>query len=247
MLKLGLKIISYHPLLTSLPLFFIYCCVESWKPGLIKNKLRIADKNLIIICLIIILNYIIMLGLYASHSNFSDHIEPNIASVSWLFQTGKTLYHDLESSEVYSLPYGLMLYVINGFFLKLFQPSISVAKLGGVFSSLFSLLFILFTFKKLSGTRISIICCAYITLIFISLDSGGGGFIASAFWNRAEPIILMFVSLSLLGIVQTPPLIATLLCALSLGISLNIKIYSFIFHLFFTYFCIAILSVWNFL
>ncbi|AFZ16895.1 hypothetical protein [Allocoleopsis franciscana] len=208
---------------------FVYFIISILNYRLFKNKLSLPNSkiSLIAACLLIV-NYIVLLVLYATHNNFFDHAEANIATVSWLFQRGKPIYHELESAERYSIPYGPMLYVINGFFLNLLKPSLFSAKIGGILAGGLSLLLLFYALKKIVGLQIAIFCSGYISLIFISIYSY---FAAATFWNRSDSFLIMFVALGLLTAVRTTSWLAILGSALSIGISVNLKIHGILYFL----------------
>lgn len=201
-----------------------------YKLNLIKKLVNKPIKYIIIaISYLIIFNYIFLVCYNAVNSNFFDHAEPTISSVSWLFQKGQPLYHGLESAERYSLLYGPMLYIINGFFLSLLGPSIFATKFAGTLGALINLVLIFWILKNFLDYQTSIVYLAYITLLFIL---GNSGYVTASFWGRSDPLIMMFVSLALLGVTsRINPLIVVLLCALSLGISLNLKIHAILYYL----------------
>lgn len=207
----------------------IYFVITMINHRLLKSKLSIPNKKISLIASrILIANYILLLVLYATHNNFFDHAEANIATVSWLFQTGKPIYHDLEAAERYSIPYGPMLYVINGFFLNLLKPSIFSAKIGGIVAGGLSLLLIFYNSKKLVGSQLATFCSGYISLIFISIYFY---FVAATFWNRSDSFLVMFVALGLITAVKTNPWLAILGSVLSIGISVNLKIHGVLYFL----------------
>lgn len=210
-----------------LSLFYFTITILSYK--FLKNKLSLPSGKIgLRAARILIINYLFILVLYATHNNFFDHAEANIATVSWLFQTGKPIYHELDSAERYSIPYGPMLYVMNGFFLSLLKPSIFSAKIGGILAGGMSLLLIFYTLKKIIGSKIATFCSGYISLIFISIYFY---FAAATFWNRSDSFLLMFVALGLLTAVITNSWMAILFSALSLGISVNLKIHGLFYFL----------------
>jgi hypothetical protein len=218
------SIVSLYVLLT-----LIYFLFSISFYNFFKNKLFTPSKKVSLIAsFIIIANYIFLLALYGTHTNFFDHAEATIATVSWLFQTGKPIYHGLDSAERYTIPYGPMLYVINGFFLNLLKPSIFSAKIGGILAGGLSLLLIFLGLKKVVGSKIAVFCSAYISLSFVSIYVY---FAAATFWNRSDSFLLMFVALGLLAVVRTNSLWAIILSALSLGISVNLKIHAFLYFL----------------
>ncbi len=185
---------------------------------------------LLLISYLIIFNYIILIGFYAVSSNYIDHAEPNIAAVAWLFQTKHPLYPGLEYPQRYINNYGPTLYMIHGFFLNLFKPTILSSKIGGVLAVLISLVSLYFSLKKVSDSHIATICCAGVTLIFLSLNTFHT-LSAASFWPRPDPLLLMCVSVALLAALRTPAPLAALVCALSLGISTNLKLFAILYFL----------------
>jgi hypothetical protein len=225
-------------LLLFLPLFIIIFTLLFFIYSLNKDKLNLPRISLsrrfgfylLLISCLLIFNYIFLVGLYTFSNNYIDHAEANIAAISWLFQTGHPLYPKLDAAERYINNYGPALYIINGFILNLFNPSIFTSKISSALAVVISLVSISYALAKVSGTRTAIICSAYITLIFLSLNTYST-LLASTFWSRPDPLIFMCVSVGLLAVVRTPPPIAALLCALSLGISLNLKVFAIFYFL----------------
>ena len=225
-------------LLLFLPLFIIIFTLLFFIYSLNKDKLNLPRISLsrrfgfylLLISCLLIFNYIFLVGLYTFSNNYIDHAEANIAAISWLFQTGHPLYPKLDAAERYINNYGPALYIINGFILNLFNPSIFTSKISSAIAVVISLVSISYALAKVSGTRTAIICSAYITLIFLSLNTYST-LLASTFWSRPDPLIFMCVSVGLLAVVRTPPPIAALLCALSLGISLNLKVFAIFYFL----------------
>lgn len=199
----------------------------SWFKNL---ALKLFNSFILKVAVILIVNYFYLVCLYTLSNNYIDHAEPNVSAVSWLFQSGHFLYPNLEYPERYINNYGPILYIVNGFIFNLFQPSILTSKLCGVIAVAITLLSLHCVLAKMSGFRIAIIGSAYITLVFLSLNTFHS-LPAASFWTRPDPLLLMCVSIALLAAIATPPLIATLICALSVGISLNLKIFAILYFL----------------
>ena len=118
---------------------------------------------------VLIINYVSLVGFYALNSTYYDHAEANVAVVSWLFQTQHSLYPNLDAAERYINNYGPILYIINGWFLQL-SPSIFASKLSGGLSAILTLIFLFLTLKQTVSDRVATICCAYMTIVMISLN-----------------------------------------------------------------------------
>ncbi|MEQ8192521.1 MAG: hypothetical protein ABRQ39_31440, partial [Candidatus Eremiobacterota bacterium] len=220
------KIITEHPIITFLCFYILFTAIRCL---LIKNKntdvlLKYLIKFSIFFSFLSIINYFLFIILYILYENFCDHVEPLVASVSWLFQTGKPVYNGAGSGEIYSLVYGPVLYIINGFFLKILGPSIMSAKAGGITVALISIILNYETLKKMSDHRTAFIICGYITAGYLVFGH-------CSFWNRSDSFIIFFVSLTLFTIAKGNSLYAMIAISLSSGISVNMKIHSFFYFI----------------
>ena len=82
--------------------------------------------------LFIILNifFLILFSTFYLFSNFYlDHVEPQIATVSWFFEYKKIIYNDTSDYERYALIFGPITYYSNYLMMKLFGPSILSSKI----------------------------------------------------------------------------------------------------------------------
>jgi 4-amino-4-deoxy-L-arabinose transferase-like glycosyltransferase len=176
----------------------------------------------------ILLNFISLVIIWNFSSTFTDHSEAQISSVSWLVQTGQPLYHKIEAAERYSLIYGPLLYLIDGVFLKLFGANIFVAKLPISLALILSIVFIFYLLKELSESRTALLGAACISLVLLCFGNAYGNVI---FQIRSDSLILMCVSLGTLGVVKRNRLAAPLLCAVVLGVGVNLKFSSILYFL----------------
>lgn len=174
----------------------------------------------------IIVNFIALVIIWTFSSTFTDHSEAQISSVSWLVQTGQTLYHKIEAAERYSLIYGPLLYLIEGFFLKLFVANIFVAKLPISLALILSIVVIFCLLKELSECKTALFGSACISLVLLCFGNGYGNVI---FQLRSDSLILMCVSLGTLAVVKRNALTAPLLCAVVLGVGVNLKFSSILY------------------
>jgi hypothetical protein len=199
----------------------------NYQSKLKKFKQRLG-KYLPIIAIGLVINYLFLVLFYAFTSTFSDQIEPTIASISWLFYNGEPIYHSQDSAQQYSMLYGPILYVLGGFLLGLFQPTIFSAKLLGVLPATGSLVVLVLAFRKMIGIKTGIICLGFISLIMIA---GPLSLFSTIFWSRPDPLILFLVSLSLLSILIRGSGLAGLIYGICLGLATNLKIHAFLYFL----------------
>lgn len=226
--RIYLSLFYHHPLFFFITLLCIISIIflneTMWR---LFNKAISKYKSLFLAVLptFMILNYIMLVCWYVAIDNFSNHVDANITSVSWIFTTGRyPLYHVIDSAQRYSMVYGPMLYFINGFFLKLVGPSFFSAKIAGAISAILSLVCLFFILQKVARSWFALGYTGFISLLFLI-------FSFCTFRVKCDPIILLCVSLGLLGVVRGNFLVAVILTALSLGVGVNIKIHSIIYFL----------------
>jgi len=191
------------------------------------RKIGRLTKFINVLLLILIANYVLLVLAYVFSNTFFDHAEANVASVSWLFKNNHELYPELNSTERYINYYGPVLYIVNAFFLQLLGPSFFSIKLGCCLAAILSLICIFFGLRAVCSVRIALFGCAYAALAFLSITASFA-FQASSFWLRPDPLLIFFMSLSLLSVLRGDRITATLITALALGCSINLKINAFI-------------------
>jgi hypothetical protein len=181
----------------------------------------------IISSIAIVASYLALVIAYIASNTFFDHAEANIAAVSWLFKTGRSLFPPLDSPERYINNYGPILYIINGFFLTLFGPSFFSVKLGCGLAAISNVACIFYTAAKASTRQIALVVCTYAVLAGLSITNSFA-FHAASFWLRPDPLLMFFVSVGLLSVLRGNRAIATLVAAIAFGCSLNLKVNAFV-------------------
>src|SRR5271166_4088839 len=63
------------------------------------------------LCVVLLGGYLLILVCNTLYPGYLEHVEPNIASVSFILLKGAPLYHDLASTQRYAFPYGPMAYL----------------------------------------------------------------------------------------------------------------------------------------
>ncbi len=204
----------------TIPLIILYL-VASRK--YVRNiLLRFSFTPLFLISLSWLLYFLFLVGWYATSPLYIDHVEPNIANVTFFFLKGQPLYHSAIDPLRYSFPHGPMLYISNGLFLQLLGPSIFSSKIGGIIAGALSLLFMFMLFRKDLGNRTGIILLGYLTWIYLN-------FANTTFWNRSDSYILFLVALSLLVLEGKKRIPTAVGLGLILGIVINFKIHTFLY------------------
>jgi 4-amino-4-deoxy-L-arabinose transferase-like glycosyltransferase len=179
-------------------------------------------RFLIVISLLLTAYFIFFSASYVKSYFFLDHIEPSIASLSYIFQKGGPVYFSPEAAEIRCLLYGPLVYALNGFFMLVFGASIFSSKVGGVLAAWLSLALAFFALKKILGFRASSLFLGYISLIY--LVSG-----VASFWNRPDPYISFFVALGLFSVLKTKKILAAAITGVALGLIANLKMHAWLY------------------
>lgn len=184
---------------------------------------RNAGRNLLLLISSIALTFYFADAIYYLffYQNYSDHFEPLISSVSCIYNKGEALY--TLGDALYSVAYGPLLFMINGFFLKL-NASMFCAKLPGILAAYLSIFILFFLVRKKSDNTTSFISVGFLALIFLLHDT-------ISFWNRPEPFLLLLVVLGLASLEIRNPLLCLMMVSVCIGFSINLKVYAFIYFI----------------
>lgn len=158
---------------------------------------------------------------YTASPYLSDHVDGQVAAVSWLLQHGQPLYHSLEAAERYSTQYGPSLYLIIGVFLKLLGQSLIAAKLPIGATLVLSLLLLFLTLQTTVRFPLSVIGTACASLGILAF---GNTILNTAFQIRSDSLLFFCIVLALWGIITRKKIVAGILCAFSFGVAINLKV-----------------------
>jgi len=152
-----------------------------------------------------------------------SHIQPLIADVSWYFATGKPVYHNADSGEVYNMLYGPWLFIFAGWIEHALGPSVFSAKLGGELALGAALVVLFGLLRKRAGTGYAMTATGLFAALIMALDP-------VEILVRADVFITLFV---LIGCwtVGSPRKAAPVVLGLMLGLSVNLKIHAGIYFL----------------
>ena len=118
--------------------------------------------------------------------------------------------------------YGPVIFLINGM-TPLLSPSIFASKLPGVLSlgAALGATWILLTWKTASSLT-SLLLLASLIMLFASFD-------VTAYWNRAEPFLILLSVLALLLAIRSSAVMAGIGIGVLAGIATGLKIHGFIY------------------
>jgi hypothetical protein len=185
----------------------------------VRVSCRYGETPWVLFSAFIIFLYLMLCVRYLLSGSFIDHLEPTVASIAWIHVQGGPIYHDLDALERYSLPYGPMVFIINGFFMKLLGADLVTSKMAGVAAAIFGLIFFFLAVKCKTDTKRAII---YTGLMTACLSV----FHLSSFWNRPDSFIVLFVSTALFAVSIKSRCLSSMVLAVAIGTALNLKITS---------------------
>jgi hypothetical protein len=162
-----------------------------------------------------------VLAWYLAYPSYFDHMEANIAAVSWLGWMGHPLYPSLTSGDVYGVPYGPLTYQTIGFALWLLGPSVMSSKALGV-AAFAAAQIVSFVVLRRSGARageallITAAQCAVQSGFTIQGYAGGA---------RSDALLFLAAQTAMLPAISRPRLGNALAIGLFAGIIANLKIH----------------------
>jgi len=175
------------------------------------------------VAVVMLFTFVALSWAYLASPVFFDHVEPQMASISWYFYHGQPLYHDPNGGELYMMPYGPFAYALNGLVESSLGGSILSGKLAGVVAINLALLAAYGLFRKYASRSTAIIAAGFVAAYWISTCY-------LSLSDRPDSFLILFVLVGLWASTQ-PSWTGAMLLGLSLGICLNLKIHSPLYFL----------------
>jgi hypothetical protein len=216
-----------HPLLLFAILVAIFALIEKAWNGFDPTRhhrspstpgVRLAWARLPGTCLTVVV-YVAIVILYAATPAYFDHVEPSVASVSWMVVRGQPAYPDPESAGLYGLPYGPMLFLLNGLTMKVLGASIITSKTAGACAAIASLVLVALALGRVRGEWSRAVC--WMAIVYLMFG-------AASTWVRAEPLLLFCSGLAVLSL-TLPRVPSWLLLGIAIGVGVNLKVSAIIY------------------
>ena len=180
------------------------------------GDMRLAARVISCAALIALTGYVSLAFWYASDPHFFDNAEPSIVALGWLFHVGQPTYHTPASAERYAHIYGPMTYMLHGYALGIFGPSIAVSKALGASAGLTSLALVYRAIRSKATPARAVVLTGVFALLLLLFRN-------YSFWTRPEPLQLAAVSAILLFAVSGRGYMSATLIGLASGILWNLK------------------------
>jgi hypothetical protein len=179
-------------------------------------KLLRTDRVDRLLGLVVIADFVLLIAVALSHllyPGYLEHAEPSIASLGVIYRQNGQIYPALSEYSMHGLMYGPLLAELQALLGAINLPVIFSSKLLGVATFVVSSILL---FKMFTGLARSYL----IFLIPFGLFN---------FWNRAEPLIILLVTLTLLLLRQPVRRKTSILLGCLVGLAASLKIHATLF------------------
>lgn len=163
---------------------------------------------------------------YLRSAGYIDHIEPNTAIVSYLFNEGLPVYHDIDYPARYSFLYGPVPYIASGLVYGVAGASIVSSKIAGLLALAGTLVFSSLALARVQApTRLALFVglaylCGYLLL-----------FRHYSFWSKPDSFMTAFAALGVLSCMLRGKILAPLVCGIALAGIAGAKIHGLAYFL----------------
>jgi hypothetical protein len=173
------------------------------------------------LAVVTIFTYLSVVIFYLMYPNYLDHLQPTVASISWLWMEGHELYPNWMTDDVYGSVNGPVLFLLNGVALLL-KPSIFVSKLPGILSLGAALGVAWILFKRTTDNSLLSLLLLASLLLLLEIFS------VYAYWNRSEPFLILISVLAFLIASRSSSWVAGVSIGVLAGLAVGLKVYGFI-------------------
>ena len=167
------------------------------------------------LCVVLLGGYLLILVCNTLYPGYLEHVEPNIASVSFILLKGAPLYHDLASTQRYAFPYGPMAYLPYTVALGTLGANVLSLKLVVLLANLCLLWLLWRSYRKVLDPGGALLVTSAVVALLLLFDY--------VFQVRGDVLVILSVALGLYAVLCASRWRSTLLFALACGLSFDIK------------------------
>ncbi|MBZ5645616.1 MAG: hypothetical protein LAN37_00160 [Acidobacteriia bacterium] len=167
------------------------------------------------LCAAVLVGYLLVLFLNTIYPGYLEHVEPNIASVSFIVLRGAPLYHELASTQRYTFPYGPVAYLPFMLALRMLGANVLSLKLVVLLANLCLLALLWRSYRKLLDPAGALLVTTTVVVYLLLHD-----FLLQV---RGDVLVILSAALGLYAAVCASEFSSTLLLALACGLSFDIK------------------------
>jgi hypothetical protein len=201
-----------------------FVVMRAWLPSALDKLIRFVQTKKVrgSLCAVFLAIYLITLVGSTTYVGYLGHIEPNIASVSFILLKGAPLYHAVESTQRYSLLYGPMSYLPYALALHVLGANVLSLKLVVFFANLLLLWLLWRCYRQLLNRPDTLLVLAVVIAFLLISET-------YTFQVRGDILIVLSVALGLFAVLSTSKWVSVLLFALACAFSFDIKFTALIY------------------
>ena len=192
--------------------------MQTWLPSAWARLVDSVQKRTVWIplCAAFFVYYLAALLCSTTYAGYLEHVEPQIASVSFILLKGAPLYHSLTSAQRYSTQYGPMAYLPFTLVLHVVGANVFSLKLLVFFANLGLLWLLWRCYRKLLDRQgASLVTTLVVAFLLLTNDY--------VFQVRGDILIIFAVALGLYAALSPSSWISAFLLALACGFAFDIK------------------------
>jgi hypothetical protein len=196
-----------------------FVVMRAWLPSALDSLIKFVQTKKVrgSLCAVFLVAYLTTLVGSTTYAGYLGHIEPNIASVSFILLKGAPLYHAAGSTERYSMIYGPTTYLPFTLALRVLGGNILSLKLMVCLANLLLLWLLWRCYRQLLNPPDTLLLLTSVIAYLLISET-------YVFQVRGDILIVLSVALGLTAIHSTSKWISVPLLALASAISFDIKI-----------------------
>lgn len=193
-----------------------FAVMRAWLPSALDRLVKLVQTKRfwVPLCAAFLVGYLVLLGFNTTYVGYWSHIEPHIASASFVLLKGAPLYHDLGSAQRYSTAYGPMTYLPYTLALRVMGANVLSLRLVVMFANLCLLGLLWHCYRQLLDPLNAL-------LVLVAVIASLGGIV---FHVKGDILIISCVAIGLFAVLSTSTWISAFLLALACSFSFDIKV-----------------------
>jgi hypothetical protein len=196
-----------------------FAAMRAWLPTTLGRLVQLLSSKWfwVPLCVLLLAAYVAILVGSTTYVGYLGHVEPNIASVSFILLKGAPLYHDADSAQRYSMLYGPMTYLPYAFALRVMGAKVLSLKLLVLGANLLWLCLLWRCYRQVLNLAETVFLMAALVSYFLISDT-------YVFQVRGDILIILCVALGIFAIGNASTWVSVPLLAFACACSFDIKI-----------------------
>lgn len=195
----------------------VFLVLRWWAPATLPGLRHFLQnkKVWVPICAALLGGYLLVLICNTMYAGYLEHVEPNIASVSFVLLRGAPLYHAFDSAQRYAFPYGPMAYLPYTLALRMLGANVLSLKLVVLLANLCLLGLLWRSYRKVLDPAGALLVTTAVVAFLLLYDY--------LFQVRGDVLVILSVALGLYAALCASGWRSALLFAIACGLSFDVK------------------------